>query len=204
VILDIRPYGRRALLAEPTDPAVLLDLADAARSLAGVAEVVPAARTVLVVCSAPSEVEGVTHGLADLELPGGQRAGRGGGEPVPLNVTYDGPDLAAVADETGMSMDEVVHRHTGADYVVAFCGFTPGFAYLSGLPPELHLPRLPEPRTRVPAGAVGIAGGFTGVYPRPSPGGWRLLGRTSAPLWDVDRDPPALLAPGTAVRFRAT
>jgi KipI family sensor histidine kinase inhibitor len=201
VILDIRPYGRRALLAEPADRDAVLDLAATARALPGVAEAVPAARTVLVVCSGPDDTTRVARGLADLDLAVERRT-TPGGKPVLLDVTYDGPDLAAVADETGVPTDEVVRRHANADYLVAFCGFAPGFAYLTGLPAELHLPRLPEPRTRVPAGAVGIAGEFTGVYPRASPGGWRLLGRTTAPLWDADRDPPALLAPGTRVRFR--
>ena len=112
------------------------------------------------------------------------------------------PDLPAVAAETGLTHDEVIGRHARGRYVVAFCGFAPGFAYLTGLDPQLHVPRLSEPRTRVPAGAVGIADEFTGVYPRPSPGGWRLLGRTAATLWDVERKPPALLVPGARVRFR--
>ncbi|HVU92653.1 MAG TPA: allophanate hydrolase subunit 1, partial [Jatrophihabitans sp.] len=124
------------------------------------------------------------------------------GELVELAVEYDGPDLAATAAELGLSPAELVRRHAAGEYVVAFCGFAPGFAYLTGLDPALHVPRLAEPRTRVPAGAVGIAGEFTGVYPRPSPGGWRLLGRTDAVLWDLDRTPPALLPPGTRVRFR--
>ncbi len=93
--------------------------------------------------------------------------------------------------------------HSGAGYTVRFCGFAPGFAYLDGLDPRLHVPRRDDPRTSIPAGSVAIAGEFAGVYPRASPGGWRLLGRTDASLWDVDRDPPALLTPGTRVRFRA-
>ena len=122
-------------------------------------------------------------------------------EAVELPVTYDGPDLESVAELTGLSVDEVVDRHRGAGFVVAFCGFAPGFAYLTGLPEELHVPRLDEPRSKVPVGSVGLAGAFTGVYPRASPGGWQLIARTDARLWDVDRDPPALLVPGTAVRF---
>ena len=122
-------------------------------------------------------------------------------EAVELPVTYDGPDLETVARHTGLSVAEVVERHRAAEFVVAFCGFAPGFAYLTGAPEELHVPRLDEPRSRVPAGSVGLAGPFTGVYPHPSPGGWQLIGHTDAALWDVDRDPPALLMPGTPVRF---
>jgi KipI family sensor histidine kinase inhibitor len=105
---------------------------------------------------------------------------------------------------TGLDRDEVVARHTAVDLVVAFLGFTPGFPYLVGLDPALHVPRRPTPRTRVPAGAVGLAGAQTGVYPRSSPGGWQLIGRTTAVLFDPGREPPALLAPGDRVRFVAT
>jgi KipI family sensor histidine kinase inhibitor len=102
-----------------------------------------------------------------------------------------------------MTADEVVATHTASDLVVAFCGFAPGFAYCTGLPERLAVPRLDSPRARVPAGSVGLAGPFTGVYPTESPGGWRLLGRTDLVLWDEERDPPATLSPGTAVRFVA-
>jgi KipI family sensor histidine kinase inhibitor len=120
---------------------------------------------------------------------------------VEIPVTYDGEDLGEVAALTGLSEAEVVARHQGASYRVAFCGFSPGFAYLTGLPRELHVPRRETPRTVVPAGSVAVAGDYASVYPRASPGGWRLLGRTDVPLWDLDRDPPALLRPGTRVRF---
>jgi KipI family sensor histidine kinase inhibitor len=125
------------------------------------------------------------------------------GEVLTLEVDYDGADLAGTAAEVGLDTDALVRAHTAREYVVAFCGFAPGFGYLRGLDPALHVSRLAEPRTRVPAGSVGIAGEFTGVYPRQSPGGWRLLGRTDADLWDARREPPALLAPGTRVRFVA-
>lgn len=199
----IRPYGRAALLAESTDRADLLPLAAAARSLPGVVEVVPAARTVLVVCRSPADTGAVAEQLPTLDLATARSAESGSAPPeIELDVVYDGPDLAAVSAETGLSRDEVIVRHARAEYVVAFCGFAPGFAYLTGLDPQLHVPRLAEPRTRVTAGAVGVAGEFTGVYPRPSPGGWRLLGRTTATLWQVERKPPALLVPGARVRFR--
>jgi KipI family sensor histidine kinase inhibitor len=160
------------------------------------ADVVPAASTLLL--DGVQDRDAVLAGLAawpdaapgDLEGP-----------LVELPVTYDGPDLEAVARHCGLAVEEVVERHRRTEFVVAFCGFAPGFAYLSGLPADLHVPRLDEPRATVPAGSVGLAGPFTGVYPRSSPGGWQLVARTDATLWDVDRDPPALLTPGTRVRF---
>ena len=118
-----------------------------------------------------------------------------------LPVVYDGADLEDIASRWGTDVDGVVARHTGTAFVSAFCGFAPGFAYLAGLAGEYAVPRLDSPRTRVPAGAVGLAGPWCGVYPSESPGGWRLLGRTDARLWDPDRSRPALLAPGTRVRF---
>jgi KipI family sensor histidine kinase inhibitor len=120
---------------------------------------------------------------------------------VTLPVRYDGADLDAVAAASSLTASEVVRRHSSATYVAAFCGFAPGFAYLTGLDPALHLPRRSTPRTRVPAGAVAIAGDYTAVYPHPSPGGWHLLGHTDAPVWDVERPRPNLLVPGTRVRF---
>ncbi len=116
-------------------------------------------------------------------------------------MTYDGPDLGDVARLTGLREGEVVAAHTGTEWRVAFGGFAPGFAYLMGGDPRLWVPRRESPRTRVPVGAVGLAGEFSGIYPRESPGGWQLIGRTELPMWDLDRDPPALLAAGTTVRF---
>lgn len=125
-------------------------------------------------------------------------------EPLVVPVRYGGehgPDLAAVAEATGLGADEVVARHCGGDYCVAMLGFAPGFPYLLGLDPALALPRLATPRTRVPAGSIGIGGAQTGIYPRESPGGWRLIGRTPMRLFDPSREPPARLAPGQRVRF---
>ncbi|HEV7203380.1 MAG TPA: allophanate hydrolase subunit 1 [Jatrophihabitans sp.] len=192
-------YGERAWLLEPDDPATVLSLAAAAAELGSVAEVVPAARTVLAVLVDEARPDTVAAELRSLTPTASAR--RSGGDVV-LDVHYDGADLTDTAAELGVGVDELVRLHSTADYVVAFCGFAPGFAYLRGLDERLHAPRLPSPRTRVPAGSVGIAGEFTGVYPRESPGGWRLLGRTDAALWDLDRTPPALLTPGTRVRFR--
>ena len=116
-------------------------------------------------------------------------------------MRYDGPDLDEVGRLTGLGTTGVVAAHTGTAWMVAFGGFAPGFAYLTGGDGRLRVPRRDRPRPSVPAGAVGLAGEFSGVYPRASPGGWQLLGTTDAVLWAVDRDPPALLSPGTTVRF---
>lgn len=125
---------------------------------------------------------------------------------VEVPVCYEGdcaPDLTDVARGAGLSPEEAAGLHASSSYRVAFLGFSPGFAYLLGLPPSLATPRLPAPRLAVPAGSVGIAGGQTGLYPRPTPGGWRLVGRTPLALFSPSREPAALLAPGDAVRFVA-
>lgn len=201
--LRVMPYGDRAVLVEPDDPRAVLALAEAAREVGDVIEVVPAARTVLVAVRSPDRAGSVAAALRELRVE--VRPDTVTDRPeLLLDVTYDGPDLADTAAEVGLDVDGLVRAHAGGEYVVAFGGFAPGFGYLTGLDPALHVPRLSEPRTRVPAGSVAIADEFTGVYPTPSPGGWRLLGHTEAPLWDLDRDPPALLVPATRVRFRAT
>jgi KipI family sensor histidine kinase inhibitor len=198
----VRRYGRRALLVEPGDPGEVLPLLAAARELPGVVEAVPAARTFLLQFADTAAAASAAARLPDLEPTRPPREQGRDTAPVVLDVRYDGPDLDAVAARTGLSVTEVVATHAAPDYVVAFCGFAPGFAYLTGLPPALQLPRRAEPRSTVPAGSVGVAGEFTGVYPRSSPGGWQLLGRTTATLWDPAAASPALLAPGTRVRFR--
>jgi KipI family sensor histidine kinase inhibitor len=172
-------------------------LAEAA--VEGVVELVPAARTVLVAFD-PGSTDAAAVGAAVRGLacrPGA----REDGPLVEVPVTYDGEDLDVVASLAGISREEVVRRHLEGAYVAAFCGFAPGFAYLDGLDPVLRVRRRDSPRTRVPAGSVAIADRFAAVYPRESPGGWQLLGRTSLTLWDVDDDPPARLVPGTRVRF---
>jgi KipI family sensor histidine kinase inhibitor len=198
--MRVIPYGREALLVEPDDASSVLPYARAAAAEHGVLEVVPAARTLLV-RAAPGTLDQVATRLARL-TPESLAVDDPDTAEVVLDVRYDGPDLTATADLLRLSVEELVQRHARGRYVVAFCGFAPGFGYLRGLDEALQVGRLGEPRTRVPAGSVGIAGEFTGVYPRESPGGWRLLGRTDAPLWDLDRSPPALLTPGTHVRFR--
>lgn len=186
--------GPHAVLIPTADPAALR--AEIVRRLPGIEDVVPGARTVLVRWR-PGDAPDLTWTASWQPSADGPADGRD----VTIPVRYDGPDLAAVAAAAGIPAAEVVALHTGALYTVAFTGFAPGFGYLTGLPARLRVPRRGSPRTRVPAGAVGLAGEFTGVYPRPSPGGWQLIGQTSARLWDVGADPPALLAPGDRVRF---
>jgi KipI family sensor histidine kinase inhibitor len=196
-MMRVLAYGDGALLAEPDQPAAVPGTRDAIAALDGVIEAIAGAATVLAVVD-PAALDQVRAALTRIEPTAAARADR---NPVEVPVVYDGADLADVAAETGLSVDEVIARHAAGSYLVRFCGFAPGFAYLDGLDRRLHVARRSEPRTAVPAGSVAIAGEFAGVYPHPSPGGWRLLGRTDATLWDVTRDPPALLGPGTPVRF---
>jgi KipI family sensor histidine kinase inhibitor len=208
--LTVRPYGDRALLVELGDSQRVVGYVDALRCaletgrLRGVEDIIPAAETVLVVASGelattpdlaglPAELAGVEPDLTDetTELD----------EPVTITVQYDGPDLADVAGHTGLSESEVVAAHTGQVWRVAFGGFAPGFGYLVGEHDRLRVPRRDSARTAVPAGAVGLAGEYSGVYPRESPGGWQIIGSTAEAMWDLERDPPALLRPGARVRF---
>jgi KipI family sensor histidine kinase inhibitor len=120
---------------------------------------------------------------------------------VEIPVCYDGEDLADVAELTGLSVEDVIRRHTESTFTVAFCGFAPGFGYLVGGDPALEVPRRQSPRTKIPAGSVALAGAFSGVYPQNSPGGWQIIGTTPVKMWDLTRDPPALFQPGYRVRF---
>jgi KipI family sensor histidine kinase inhibitor len=193
-----RRCGEAALLIE-TEDVLGWYTALTAQPLPGVVDLVPAARTVLVRCGSTVDLDVVESRLAEVTPLSTAVTGN----EVTIPVRYDGADLADVAQATGLSEDEVVTVHSGSRYTVAFTGFAPGFGYLTGLDERLRLPRRDTPRTRVPAGAVAVAGEFTGVYPRPSPGGWHLLGSTNVPLWEPSREPPALLRPGTEVRFEA-
>jgi KipI family sensor histidine kinase inhibitor len=195
--MQVLPAGPDALLVELPLPAeVPLLYADLRRDLT-CADLVPGARTVLL--DGVADLDGARDYLSRW-VPAGGSADRVG-PLVELPTTYDGADLDDVARRWGMTRAEAVATHSGAEHTVAFVGFAPGFAYCTGLPPELAVPRLDRPRAKVPSGAVGLAGEYTGVYPTASPGGWRLVGRTDARLWDADRDEPALLTPGTRVRF---
>ncbi|MFG2859162.1 allophanate hydrolase subunit 1 [Streptomyces sioyaensis] len=193
--------GSRALLVELETLQEVIQVHESLRldRPAGCVDLVPAARTLLISFDPHHTTR---EALAD-DLTSRTVATHRPPQPrvVEIPVVYDGTDLAEVARLSELTAGEVVRRHSAARYTVAFCGFAPGFAYLSGLDPALHLPRRSVPRTRVEPGSVAIADQFTSVYPRASPGGWHLLGRTSAELWSIERQPPSLLTPGTQVCF---
>lgn len=194
------PYGMHALMAEYSTLEAVVAAAAAVRAAAldRVSDVIPGARTVLVEY-AGSEPPGL-RALLGAE----HQQILAGGRLIEVPTRYDGPDLAEVAERTGMTVAEVIALHSGTEFAAAFCGFAPGFAYLSGLPPVLHLPRRSSPRTRVPAGSLAMASEFTGVYPTVSPGGWHLLGTVAVAMFDIGREPAALIAPGDRVRFVPT
>ncbi len=223
----VLPAGPHALLVELADGhhaeafhAELLRRRERG-ALPGVREIVPGARTVLLdgiedhergggrvpaarvpTAQVPAARDRLARDLLSWSVPPLHREAR---DTVEIPVVYDGPDLVEVAALWGVGADEVPALHSRTAFRVAFCGFAPGFGYLTGLPERLHVPRRTTPRTRVPAGALALAGPYTGVYPRPSPGGWQLIGRMVDPgaLWDPGREPAALLGPGTRVRFVA-
>ncbi|MCM2579244.1 5-oxoprolinase subunit PxpB [Streptomyces meridianus] len=196
------PVGRHGLLIESGsgEEAEALHAELLRRRTAGdlpdVREIVPAARTVLL--QGLDDPSRLAQEMTQWQVPPLTDTR---GETVDIPVRYDGPDLAEVADLWGVTADEVAGIHSATAFRVGFCGFAPGFAYLTGLAERFHLPRRSTPRTKVPAGSVALAGPYTGVYPRSSPGGWQLIGTTGAALWDPARDRAALLVPGVRVRF---
>jgi KipI family sensor histidine kinase inhibitor len=200
------PYGPDALLVE-TAPHNVLATSEAIRRWAAAtgacAEVVPAQATVLVMVLGIGTSDALRRELAEVVAGAKPKDFLAGDthETITIPVRYNGADLDAVARMVGCSVSDLVAQHSSAPYRVAFCGFVPGFAYLSGLAEALHVPRRSTPRHRVPAGSVAIAAGYCGVYPRSSPGGWHVIGSTEAVLWDPSRATPALLVPGTTVRF---
>lgn len=204
----VHDYGDRALLLELGTTAEVLAWTEALRAaeLPDVVDLVPAAQTVLIILADAHDQAPTRQRLARVS-PAADSIADASAAPddadVVLDVIYDGEDLDEVARLTGLSVDEVVAAHTGRPWRVGFSGFAPGFGYLLGGDERLEVPRRAEPRTKVPVGSVALAGPFSGVYPRESPGGWQLIGRTEAVLWDVDRDEPALLTPGRWVQFRA-
>lgn len=198
----IRPAGDRAILVELAGNAAVHAAAAMVRERFGgaVQDVVAGHTTLLVTWPRPPVDAVVVQALrevpAEVEAATSPRS-------VTIAVRYDGPDLEAVAELTGLSPEEVARRHAAAAYRVAFVGFVPGFAYLIGGDPRLHVPRRDDPRERVPAGSVALAGEYASVYPSASPGGWRLIGTTEERMFDPGREPPALLEPGVAVAFEA-
>lgn len=196
--ISIRPAGDRGALLELPDNAAAVRAARLLRQeRPELVDVVIGHTTVLV--TSATEVSGLGEIAERALVPDAEPVGRR----VEIPVTYDGPDLDEVAGLTGLSREEVIARHTGGEHVAAFLGFQPGFAYLTGGDEVLHVPRRHVPRTHVQGGTVAIAGPYSGVYPRDSPGGWRLLGSTTVVMFDPAREPPALLSPGDRVRFVA-
>ena len=209
--ISMHDYGDQALLLEFDSTAEVLAWTEALNEagLPGVLDIVPASRTVLIKLAGPRYQAPTRQRLGKLrvtaEAVSDATAPAERGADIEIDVVYDGADLDEVARLTGLTTDQVIAAHTSTPWQVGFGGFAPGFAYLIGGDGRLEVPRQSEPRTRVPAGSVGLAGEFSGVYPRESPWGWQLIGRVAentAELWDVDRDPPALLRPGMWVQFR--
>lgn len=191
----IRPVGRNGLLIEVDNPAAWYTALEKARDRGELicAEIVPAAQTVLL--DGIADVA-AAHTLIESTVPESRAGTAAPIQTIP--VTWDGADYAEVSQRWGRDPAAVLRE---TPFTVAFCGFAPGFGYLTGLPEALHLPRRDSPRPRVPAGSVAAAGPYVGVYPRQTPGGWQLLGHTDVVLFDPDRVPPGLLTPGVAVRF---
>ena len=193
-----RHVGDRGVLVEVPDNPAVVRVARALTGRAEFVEVVPGHRTVLVTWAGENQPQ-VLDELVESALAAESESSAG--RRVEIPVVYDGADLDEVAELLQLSPEEVVVRHAAAEYVAAFIGFAPGFAYLIGGDERLHVPRRPHPRARVPAGSVAIGGPYSGIYPRDTPGGWRLLGHTSVSLLDATRERPALIASGDRVRF---
>ena len=195
------PVSLDTILVELTglDETLALFASLEAAPVAGIVEMVPAARTLMV----RFRPERLTPGALAASLATRDLSAKAAPSEhlVEIPVRYDGEDLGDVAELTGLAVAEVVRRHTESEFTVAFCGFAPGFGYLVGGDPALHVPRRRSPRTRIPAGSVALAGAFGGVYPQASPGGWQIIGTTPLKMWDIESDPGALFQPGYRVRF---
>jgi KipI family sensor histidine kinase inhibitor len=199
--MRVLPSGTTAVLVEleTLDDVLALYAALVDEPPAGVLDVVPAARTVLLVSDPALTSLSAVADAVKRTTP--RRDRREVGQLVELPVSYDGADLLEVGRLLGLDPADGVRRHVGAEWTVAFCGFAPGFGYLTQASGQWDVPRRTSPRTRVPSGSVALAGQFSGVYPRESPGGWQLIGRTEVAVFDLSRDPAALLRPGNRVRF---
>jgi KipI family sensor histidine kinase inhibitor len=192
-------YGSAAVLLECADLDEAIGLLAPVRKHPKIVEVIPGARTLLLRLRAPLTDSDRRNLLTLPVVPSAKLFAA----PIVITVDYSGPDLDSVARHLGCTAEDVVALHSGQLWTVGFCGFAPGFGYLYGEHDRLRVPRLESPRTSVPAGAVGLADQWSGIYPRSGPGGWQLIGQTDATLWDLDHDPPALLQPGSQVRFVA-
>jgi KipI family sensor histidine kinase inhibitor len=201
-IARLRPVGDRGALFELEDNAAVHCLAEGLRKRfqGRLIDVVAGHQTVLITWCSPISQDDLLHAAQDAAA---EPADGGGVAPVPVSipVTYDGPDLHHVAQLTRMSPEAVVAAHQAALYTVAFIGFAPGFAYMTGGDPALRVSRRVRPRVRVPAGALALAGEYSAIYPISCPAGWQLIGTAMARLFDPRRSPPALLVPGATVRF---
>lgn len=200
---DVRPAGRSAVLAtfDSLDDVIAFHAGLAAAEVPGLTEVVSGARTLLIRFDPDRTDAGRLRAVLAGVSPVHPDTSAADHAPLVVPVTYDGADLDSVAARTGTTRDGLVAWHTGQVWTSAFCGFAPGFSYLTGTSPSLDVPRRTASRTVVPSGAVALAGEFSAVYPRSSPGGWQLIGRTVVAMWSLDRDPPALAPAGTRIRF---
>ena len=200
-VRSVRAVGTRAVLAElsGTQDVLALQALLLERPLPGQQDVLAAAETVLVKADSPASARRIAARLLQLDLTAPVQLDGG---LVVIDTVYDGEDLAEVGRLTGLGTEGVIAAHSGQVWTVAFAGFAPGFGYMVGENQQLEVPRRSSPRTAVPAGSVALAGNYSAVYPRRSPGGWQLIGRTNARMWDLDRDQPALAAPGHRVQFR--
>lgn len=207
----MRAAGDRAFLLAPDRPDRVRYLVDrlTGQPPEGLTDVLPAAETVLVTLDSEAAARrsrpGLERLMAAVDAADPRDVSRGtsaeSSEPVRIPVRYDGPDLDEVARELALPVDEVIAAHTGTTWYCAFVGFAPGFGYLTAPDARLRVGRRASARTRIPAGSVALAGGYSAVYPRETPGGWQLIGRTDLSMWDTGRDPPALIRAGTRVRF---
>ena len=198
-------YGDQALMLQCGSTAEVLAWTAALRAAAlpSVVDIVPAARTVLVKLASPRYQGVIRQRLRKMRVTAQEATPADRSADVVIDVVYDGPDLAEVASHTGLTTAQVINAHTATLWRVGFSGFAPGFAYLIDGDPRLRVPRRADPRTSVPAGSVALAGEFSAIYPRQSPGGWQLIGHTDVGLWDIERSDPALLSQGMWVQFRA-
>ena len=200
--MRVLPSGSRGLLLEMDSLEEVLARYAALQEVdLPVLDLVPAGRTILVVADRGTDLKELRQQVLQVE-PGKHTGSER--EPVEVPVRYDGEDLHEAAELLGWSPEELVRRHQEEEWTVAFCGFAPGFGYIAGTRFAWDTPRRSSPRTRVPAGALALAGEFTAVYPRASPGGWQLVGHALVDMFDLDRDPPSLLLPGAPVRFVET